>query len=92
MYYQTVHHRPLVEGYSGFFPQTFRDLREVMKSFPDGESLSRLKLLGVDFCVVDRQSLTEDDLAALQQWSERLQLRYADLTRAVDVYELLPEK
>ncbi|MCA9054504.1 MAG: hypothetical protein KDA75_11745 [Planctomycetaceae bacterium] len=90
MFYQTVHHRPLVEGYSGFFPQPFRDLRKLMETFPDRESIDRLRSHNVRYCIVDRIRLSPDQREYRDGWSDQLLLRYADEDRQVDVYELQP--
>jgi len=36
MYWGTFHGRPLVNGYSGFFPKPYLDLRNGLASFPPG--------------------------------------------------------
>lgn len=33
MYWGTMHHRPLVNGYSGFFPKAFVDLKELLNQY-----------------------------------------------------------
>ncbi len=33
MYWGTMHHRPLVNGYSGFFPKAFVDLKELLTQY-----------------------------------------------------------
>lgn len=88
MFYQTVHHRRLIDGYSGYFPPTFRDLRALLVRFPDAESLDRLALFGASFLIVDEQRLSSRQRAALQDWPQRLQLRYVDAPRSVRIYEL----
>ena len=55
MYLQLEHDRPMVNGYSGFFPQRIRHLKEAMQKFPDRESLDALNAAGVRFCVVNRE-------------------------------------
>lgn len=55
MYWQTRHWRPMVNGYSGFFPPSFRSLKNAMKQFPAPRSLSALRDAGVRYCVVHRR-------------------------------------
>ena len=43
MFSSTWHWQPIVNGYSGFFPQSFIELTEHMKSFPDDRSIAYLK-------------------------------------------------
>jgi hypothetical protein len=52
MFGSTTHWQPILNGYSGFFPQSFLDLTEYSKSFPDDRSVAYLKQRGVDFIVV----------------------------------------
>ncbi|MEM7052632.1 MAG: hypothetical protein AAF604_23415 [Acidobacteriota bacterium] len=54
MYWQQRHWRPMVNGYSGFFPRRFRALKETMKSFPSEQSLAALSDAGVRYCIVPR--------------------------------------
>ena len=54
LYWQQRHWRPMVNGYSGFFPSRFRRLKEAMESFPSERSLVALKEIGVRYCLVPR--------------------------------------
>lgn len=47
------HGHPLVNGYSGFFPDEHRALREGLATFPDVATLARLRELGVTYAVAD---------------------------------------
>ena len=51
MHFQTLHGRPLVGGYSGFFPTVFLDLKAEMPYFPDDQSIALLKSRGVRYVV-----------------------------------------
>lgn len=86
MYWQTVHHRRLAEGYSGFFPESYRQLKQAMQTFPDATSLLLLDRAEATHCVVHRRDVPADRLAALEEWPERLQPVYADDRRDVAVY------
>lgn len=54
MYWQMRHWRPMVNGYSGFFPASFRRLKKLMPTFPDQASLAALHTAGVRYCIVHR--------------------------------------
>jgi hypothetical protein len=43
----TAHWRPLVNGYSGFMPESYVRHAEVLQGFPDGASRELLRSLGV---------------------------------------------
>ncbi|MCH9651868.1 MAG: hypothetical protein K0U98_26805 [Deltaproteobacteria bacterium] len=55
MYWQMRHWRPMVNGYSGFFPATFRSLKKSMETFPAPEALQALHDAGVRYCIVHRR-------------------------------------
>jgi hypothetical protein len=55
----------VVNGYSGFFPQSFLEMTEAMRTFPDDRSIAYLKGRGVDLIVVHSALLGEDRFGAL---------------------------
>jgi hypothetical protein len=59
---RSIHHwRRLVNGYSGFIPLSYANTLIDMKTFPDENSIGRLRRLSVDFLVVRRRSFPDDD-------------------------------
>jgi hypothetical protein len=56
LYHSVFHWQRLVNGTSGFFPPSYLDLLDHMRSFPDAGSIRYLKTRGVRFIVV-RQSM-----------------------------------
>ena len=50
----THHWQPLVNGYSGFVPEQYRQTLERMRGFPDDRSIERLRELDVRFIVLNR--------------------------------------
>jgi hypothetical protein len=60
MFNSTWHWQPIVNGYSGFFPETFIELAGETASFPDERSLAYLKRRGVDLLVIHGGLLTPD--------------------------------
>jgi len=55
------HWRHLVNGYSGFMPQVYSNTLIAMETFPDDNSIGRLRRLSVDFVVVRRRNFPDDD-------------------------------
>lgn len=55
MFWQQRHWRPMVNGYSGFFPRRFKQLKKIMEDFPSPESLTALREAGVTYCIVPRR-------------------------------------
>jgi hypothetical protein len=73
----TLHWRPLVNGYSGFRPESYDEAWRSLRDFPEGDSLYALRQLGVTHVVVhvrpfgwehgwDKLSLL-DDVPALRR-------------------------
>jgi hypothetical protein len=50
-YMSTFHWKPLVNGYSGYYPPTYLQRLRDMRSFPDAESLNDLRRAGVKYVV-----------------------------------------
>ena len=57
MLWATYHKRPLANGYSGFFPSRFVELKRDVQEFPNNTSLRELRKAGVRWCVVDMSKL-----------------------------------
>jgi hypothetical protein len=88
MYYGTYHHRRLVNGYSGFFPQRYLDTRESMTRFPDEASLRCLQRLGVNYCVIQRTSVLRSRIQEHPTVGRYLQWLYGDDSAELDIYRL----
>ncbi len=52
MYRSTLHWRPLVNGYSGYYPRSYKELLINMRPFPDTDSIEYLQQRGVTMLVV----------------------------------------
>lgn len=72
MYWGLFHQRRMVNGYSGFFPPRFLELKLRMQSFPDEASFATLRSCGVTICVCQQSFLDEhplpENLLALPPW------------------------
>jgi hypothetical protein len=60
MFRSTAHWQPILNGYSGFFPQSYLDLTERVKAFPDDASIEYLKKRGVDLIILHGGLLAPD--------------------------------
>jgi hypothetical protein len=78
MLHSTVHFLPLVNGYSGFTPESHDRLFRVLARFPDEEGLSELERLGVVYAVFHRSGYDEPSWKGLKDridsFPERLSL------------------
>ncbi|MCA9049706.1 MAG: hypothetical protein KDA89_13315 [Planctomycetaceae bacterium] len=89
MLYGTLHRIPMVNGYSGFFPQHYMDLRKhVADNGLTDKVLDELAGMQVEFVVVNHRSPDAD-----KQFhnSTRLQPTFRDPI-GISVYRLLPHK
>ena len=58
---RSIHHwQRLVNGYSGFAPQAYRQTLEALRAFPDAKSIARLRELEVRFVLINRVYYSED--------------------------------
>ena len=65
MYYATFHWQRLVNGYSGFFPGSYQQLRAVMQGFPDARALAVLRERGVRYAVIHGELLEREEYRRL---------------------------
>lgn len=83
MYWGTFHHRRMINGYSGFFPESFLETKSLLKDFPGSKSIERLRELGVGYCVVNRHAIPpvfvpKDELTRI----------FGDDAAQIDVYRI----
>lgn len=83
MYQQIRHHRPLVGGYTGFFPADFLNLRGRMSSFPEPALLDSLRYHDVEFVVT-----TDPQSSRKAAQSPALRLVFQDESAKVNIYHL----
>jgi hypothetical protein len=71
LYYSTFHWQYLVNGYSGFFPPSYRKVVDAVREFPDETSMNVLRSHGVRYLVIHGEWLYgaryEDLVAALDR-------------------------
>jgi hypothetical protein len=65
MYFSTFHWHPIVNGYSGFIPPSYRPLPHVLASFPDDASVAEIHRRGVGFVAVHGAFYTPDGYATV---------------------------
>ena len=72
-YLSTFHWQPIVNGYSGFSPPSYRDRLEDVRGFPDEQSIERLRRDGVRYLVVQLWWYRRDERTFVL---DALKLRY----------------
>ena len=65
MFRSTGHWQPILNGYSGFFPQSYLELTEYTKGFPDDAAIEYLKKRGVDLIILHGALLAPDRFGAI---------------------------
>jgi hypothetical protein len=92
MYYALEHHRPILNGYSGFFPNQFLDLKDAMAKFPNAKSLKLLEESGAKYCIVFRGYISPSAIQQHPIARQRLKRRFGDNQAQIDIYEILPRR
>jgi hypothetical protein len=80
--------KPLVNGYSGFFPASYTTLSNQVEDFPDDDSLPALYDAGVRWVVVDDAWADADRQGRIDAFSDHLVRRFAGGGKVV--YQLKP--
>ena len=75
----------MLNGYSGFRPQSYDDMYAHLAEFPDFESLAALKARGVTHIVVHRDKVSQSRLDAIAHLAS-MQLMATD--GEVEIYRL----
>ncbi|MDA0587207.1 MAG: hypothetical protein O3C17_04250 [Planctomycetota bacterium] len=89
MYFQTFHGIPMIDGYSGFFPASYFDLRRaVSNNFATPEQLATLTETNVDLVIVDRSRFDEEKLNNPESGSFFLDRVLQDDHSRIDVYRI----
>ena len=83
-----VYRRTTVNGYSSYFPRTFRKLKKQLKEFPTDKGVAGLRALGVTHVVMEQEVLPEHLIADYPSVAEALTVVFRDDVAGVDVYEL----
>ena len=90
MYFGTLHGAPMLNGYSGYFPEQYFTLRDSFNLSGITDSvLQQFAADGVQLVVIQRQYVTADAVSRLPLNQFRLQLAFSDDDMQVDVYRLI---
>jgi hypothetical protein len=90
MYFQTFHGVPIVNGYSGFFPTRYFDLRRKVWDNPlDPELLATLVKANVGLLIVDRSDFEQEDFPETGPDPPGVRRIFEDSQAGVDVYRIL---
>ena len=97
MYFSTKHWAKLVNGYSGFLPDSFADLQSALAAFPQPETLTLLRRQGATHVTVNCRFWGGDEVCApvLSALDARSDVRLVTRARwqgaEVRLYELVSD-
>ncbi|GAB4137400.1 MAG: hypothetical protein Tsb009_04930 [Planctomycetaceae bacterium] len=89
MYFGTFHRRRMLNGYSGYFPETYREFKRAMKDFPKQSAISVLKRAGVAYCIVQRDFVSREQIRENNSDST-IQWVFGDDEARIDIYRIFP--
>jgi hypothetical protein len=92
-FWSTTHWRPLVNGYSGYYPASFWERAARLERFPSKETLAELCALGVRYVVVHPWAIEQPRRAeVLQKLALRDEMKYiglfSDWQATAELFEL----
>jgi hypothetical protein len=92
-FWSTTHWRPLINGYSGYFPPSFWERAARLERFPSDDTLAELCALGVRYVVVHPWAIDQSRRAeVLQRIALRHEMKhfgsFADWYRNAELFEL----
>ena len=89
MYWQTEHRKRQINGYSGFFPEAFLQLKQDLERFPSRTVLQQAVDLGATHLVIHRSSYTAEGLGLTEAGTRYLRWLHKDDRAQVDVYGIV---
>ncbi len=94
-FWSTTHWRPLINGYSGYFPASFWERAARLERFPSDDTLAELRALGVRYVIVHPWAIDQPRRAqVLQRLALRNDVKYLgsfyDWRVDAELFELSP--
>lgn len=81
LYFSTMHQKTMINGYSGYLPDSYNRLTANLENFPTGNTIQTLSDIGVTHVVVHVWEYAEDKQSVIRSelnTSPKLKLTYAD--------------
>jgi hypothetical protein len=86
----TVHWKPIVNGYSGFLPMSYRRLADEMRAFPQASAIAALRRAGVTYVVIHRDRYGEGRDLLIAALDASPDFRQVAGDESVRLYKLVP--
>jgi hypothetical protein len=90
MFWQTMHRRPLLNGYSAHFPEDFKALKWPLATFPSPVAFALLQSRGVRYCVVQIPPGGTSSIISAASITTRLIRVFGDTRAGVEIFLLEP--
>lgn len=92
MYYSTYHWKKLVNGYAGFFPPLYYELKRRWQEHSLEQNIKDLQILGVKYIILHSSLYEEREFRNMMSELSRLEKRLKFVTQVgkAYVYELVP--
>jgi hypothetical protein len=96
-YLSIFHWRPILNGYSGYYPKSYSHMLEAVRHFPEGPWVDELLTRGAEYLIIHERFLDpEPYVAALMTLETRRDLQwmgqFEDGWGKVQVYRLVPRR
>lgn len=92
VYHAAFHHQPTLDGYSGYLPPFYRELRRRWHELLPPQVLDDARALGARLVIVHRHQLTKRERRALERTADAFgeRARLVERFGNAEVWELLP--
>jgi hypothetical protein len=90
MYWQTMHRRPLLNGYSAHFPEDFKAHKWPLATFPSPVAFALLQSRGVRYCVVQNPPGGTSSITSAAFATTRLIRVFGDTRAGVEIFLIEP--
>lgn len=89
VYFSIYHWLPLVNGYSGYFPPSFKYIQDVTRLHPDSITLKQLSEMGVHWLLLHRAALSLEEKKAWDALAFDAQLQLVKIFGEDQLYRLV---
>lgn len=88
MYAGYFHQRTIVNGYSGFLPDSYVQARTQLAGFPEPIAIDWLCQQGIRYCAVDQRYAKDLDVQSHAERDRRLVLQFCDDVAMIEIYQV----
>lgn len=67
IYFSTIHHKRMINGYSGFFPQIYHDQAGILDNFPSAASIDLLTRQHIGYIIIHAWQYTDKNFSEIER-------------------------